>query len=414
MSISEPNLIPLNATPLIPTYGPPLNELVIQMMFVSGETAEPSVETTTLIESIVQAQVQEMLRECTALATRRGSRSISTDDLMMLIRHDRAKISRLRHFLQWKDVRRSVKDSDDKGGDAGADVGGADADLAAGVVGGGGPGPEAGKKAKRAKVDLVWEVQSFFNENPPARDDVEDEEEEEMNFATLQRLKNADERTKNMTREEYVHWSDCRQASFTFRKGKRFKEWAGFGIITDSKPNDDIIDILGFLTFEIVQTLTEEALKVKAAEDLYKKTTGGANQQNSMKRKRERGLFDPPEEAREPVQPTHIHEAFRRLQRGNNKARAMLNFTRNVHRATLKLVGSLFLIIFDPVLNMWKADCDRFKTLHLSGSFSYDKTVAKGSTAFRENVRYPFSGVGVSIAFSIDGVMDSVWESKHG
>jgi transcription initiation protein SPT3 len=168
-------------------------------------------------------------------------------------------------------------------------------------------------------------------------DDVEDEEEEEMNFATLQRLKNADERTKNMTREEYVHWSDCRQASFTYRKGKRFKEWAGFGLITDSKPSDDIIDILGFLTFEIVQTLTEEALKVKDAEDAYKKSTGG--EQNRLKRKRERGLFDPPEEAREPVQPSHVQEGYRRLQRGNNKSRAMLNFTRNVHRAALRLVS---------------------------------------------------------------------------
>ncbi|KAF2802015.1 TFIID-18kDa-domain-containing protein [Mytilinidion resinicola] len=308
-----------------------------QMMFVSGETGEPSAETTTLIESIVQQQVQEMLRECTNLATRRGSRSISTDDLMMLIRHDRAKISRLRHFLQWKDVRRSVKDnSDDKGGDAGADIGAGDADIA-GVAGGSGPAVETGKKAKRAKVDLVWEPQSFYNEFVPARDDDNDEEEDEQNFATLQRLKNADERTKNMTREEYVHWSDCRQASFTFRKGKRFKEWAGFGIITESKPNDDIIDILGFLTFEIVQTLTEEALKVKDAEDLYKKETGG-EPQNRMKRKRESGLFDPPEEAREPVQPSHVQEAYRRLQRGNNKSRAMLNFTRNIHRSALKLI----------------------------------------------------------------------------
>lgn len=322
---------------IVNTHGCSLTDL-IQMMFVSGETGEPSPETTTLIESIVQEQVQHMLRECTILATRRGSRSISTDDLMMLIRHDRAKISRLRHFLQWKDVRRSVKETDDKGGDAGADVGAGDADLAAGVAGAGsGPGPEPGKKAKRAKVELVWEIQSFFSEVPPLRDDVEDEEEEEMNFATLQRLKNADERTKNMTREEYVHWSDCRQASFTYRKGKRFKEWAGFGLI-DSKPSDDIIDILGFLTFEIVQTLTEEALRVKGAEDLYKKTSGGESQ-SRLKRKRERGLFDPPEEAREPVQPAHVQEAYRRLQRSDNKSRAMLNFTRGTRRTALKLVS---------------------------------------------------------------------------
>ncbi|KAF4300678.1 Transcription initiation factor IID 18kDa subunit [Botryosphaeria dothidea] len=312
--------------------------VVEQMMFVSGETAEPSAETTTLIEQIVQQQVQEMLRECTILANRRGSRSISTDDLMMLIRHDRAKISRLRTFLQWKDVRKTAKDSDEK--NPGAD------DLAADDIGvdisATAPNP-ATKTAKpggsKKAVDLVWDVQSYFSEAPPAREEEEDEEETEMNYATIQRLRNADERTKNMTREEYVHWSDCRQASFTFRKGKRFREWAGFGTITDSKPNDDIIDILGFLTFEIVQTLTEEALRVKQAEDAYRKAVGGdGSGGQSRKRKRESGLFDPPEEAREPVGPGHVREAFRRLQRTPMKSRAMLNFTGLLQRTTLKLI----------------------------------------------------------------------------
>ncbi|KAH0251132.1 hypothetical protein KCU84_g24648, partial [Aureobasidium melanogenum] len=64
-----------------------------QMMFVSGETAEAAPETTTLIEAIVQQQVVEMLTRATALAARRGVRSINTDDLIFLIRHDRAKVS---------------------------------------------------------------------------------------------------------------------------------------------------------------------------------------------------------------------------------------------------------------------------------------------------------------------------------
>ncbi|KAJ9667785.1 Transcription initiation protein spt3 [Coniosporium apollinis] len=311
-------------------------EHISQMMFVSGETGEPSPETTTLIEQIVQQQVQEMLRECTALATRRGSRSISTDDLMMLIRHDKAKVSRLRHFLQWKDVRKNLKDQEDSGKGGGAEVPDLGGDDIPGV-GATGQGESAKKVSKRAKVDLPWDVQSYYSEQVPARDDEEDEEEEEMNYATLQRLKMADERTKDMTREEYVHWSDCRQASFTFRKGKRFREWAGFGIITESKPNDDIIDILGFLTFEIVQTLTEEALKVKNAEDLYKKETGGVESQ-TRKRKREGGLFDPPEEAREPVQPSHVREAYRRLQQSSNKSKAMSAFSRAMQRKALKFI----------------------------------------------------------------------------
>ena len=233
-------------------------------------------------------------------------------------------------------MRKNVKDSDDKGGggDA-ADFAGGDDPAGAGVLGSG-PVADPAKKNKKTKVGLPWEVSSYYNETVPERDDEEDEDEEEMNYATLQRLKKADERTKDMTKEEYVNFSECRQASFTFRKGKRFKEWAGFGIVTDSKPNDDIVDILGFLTFEIVQTLTEEALKVKEAEDSVKRETGGESQ--DRKRKRERGLFDPPEEGKTPIQPKHVEEAFRRLQHRNNKSRAMRNFSRSLNRTQLKLV----------------------------------------------------------------------------
>ncbi|TPR02283.1 Arylsulfotransferase (ASST) family protein [Aspergillus niger] len=272
-----------------------------KMMFVSGETAEPSVETTTLIEDIVRQQVVEILARSTALATRRGVRSISTDDLIFLIRHDKAKVSRLKTFLSWKDVRKNVKDSDDKGGADAADFAGADDPIAGGVVAG--PQDVASKpKNKRARVGLAWD-----------------------NYATLQRLAAADERTKNMTKEEYVFWSECRQASFTYRKSKRFREWAGFGIVTESKPNDDIVDILGFLTFEIVQTLTEEALKVKEREDREKNRRGGGeNGESSKKRTRETGLFDPPEEGRTPVETRHIREAYRKLQATPNKNIAML------------------------------------------------------------------------------------------
>jgi len=278
----------------------------------------------------------------TALATRRGSRFISTDDLIFLIRHDKAKVSRLRTFLSWKDVRKNVKDSDDKGGGDAADFA---ADDAAGVVAGAGPQDVAAKpKNKRAKVGLAWDPNSFFSVQVPEREDEEDEEEEEQNYATLQRLAAADERTKHMTKEEYVFWSECRQASFTYRKSKRFREWAGFGIVTESKPNDDIVDILGFLTFEIVQTLTEEALKVKERED-HEKNRGGADAGDSAKkRKRETGLFDPPEEGRTPIEPRHIREAYRKLQATPQKSVAMLLHNSRVPaRLPLRLV-SIFIL----------------------------------------------------------------------
>ncbi|KAK0255072.1 Transcription initiation protein spt3 [Friedmanniomyces endolithicus] len=323
------------------SHGPAYRREICIMMFVSGETGDVSQETTSIIENVVQQQVMEMLKRATDLAARRGVRTISTDDLIFLIRHDKAKVSRLRTFLSWKDVRKSAKDSDEKGG-GGGDAGGVDDfDLAANDPTLGSGGPSVGtrnSKNKKAKVGLPWDVSSFYSEQVPERDDEEDEEEEEMNAATLQRLKQADERTKGMNAEEYLHFSECRQASFTFRKGKRFREWAGFGVVTDSKPNDDIVDILGFLTYEIVTLLTEEALKVKAAEDALKRESGGDQEKRSRKRRREPGLFDLQEEARTPVGPNHIQEAYRRLQRPDLKSRYMHHIPKGHWQRPLKLI----------------------------------------------------------------------------
>lgn len=261
-------------------------------------------------------------------------------------------------FLSWKDVRKTAKDSDEKGGDA-ADLGAGDDALGGGESGGAAAGPVVGdtvKKNKRTRITLPWDVSSYYSEQVPECEDDDEEEEEEMNAANMKRLKSADERTKNMTKEEYVHYSECRQASFTFRKAKRFRDWAGFGIHTDSKPNDDIVDILGFLTFEIVQTLTEEALKVKAEEDLTKSRSGdtaaaaaAVAADSNKKRKRETGLFDPPEEGRAPVGPKHIQEAYRRLQQrpipGRGK-RVWLGGPMALQRTELKLVRSQITRLF--------------------------------------------------------------------
>ena len=38
-----------------------MDDMITQMMFVSGEEAEPSVQTTTIIEEIVREQVVELV-----------------------------------------------------------------------------------------------------------------------------------------------------------------------------------------------------------------------------------------------------------------------------------------------------------------------------------------------------------------
>jgi len=143
-----------------------------------------------------------------------------------------------------------------------------------------------------------------------------------------------------MTKDEYVHYSECRQASFTYRKSKRFRDWVGMSNLIDSKPIPDIIDVLGFLTFEIVATLTEEALKVKA--DMEK----GGEENGSPKRRRlegngERYLFDGPSEEKKPLRARHVMEAFRRLQNQqvrSSRGHVLRNFTGGLVKTKVGLI----------------------------------------------------------------------------
>lgn len=195
------------------------------MMFVSGEVNDLPVETTSLIEDIVRGQVIEILLQATKTAASRGTRSISSEDVIFLIRHDKAKVNRLITYLSWKDVRKNTKDQEG-GGAEGLLEGDAAAPASAVAAPGANDQSKMMTRYKKSKIRLPWEVQFMFSEQhlETAEEAEEvDDEEKAATMASLKRLKMADDRTKNMTKEEYVHWSECRQASFTFRKAKKFR-----------------------------------------------------------------------------------------------------------------------------------------------------------------------------------------------
>ena len=62
-----------------------------------------SLSAPELLLQILQARSQ---------ALRRQSRVLAVEDLLFLIRHDRAKVARLRTFLSWRDVRAKVRESE--------------------------------------------------------------------------------------------------------------------------------------------------------------------------------------------------------------------------------------------------------------------------------------------------------------
>ncbi|PFH47798.1 hypothetical protein AMATHDRAFT_151244 [Amanita thiersii Skay4041] len=306
---------------------------ISQMMFVFGEVQDPNPETVNLVEDIVRGQLIELIVQARALASRRGARFLSAEDLIFLIRHDRGKVNRLRTYLSWKDVRKHAKDS---GGDGGGGVevealeDGADDKLTA--------------KAQKITIKLPWEIMTVYSEvfklSGHQSDDEEDEDDIEAHEASIQRLKEADDATRQMTREEYQHYSDCRQASFTYRKAKRFREFLNLPPHLDLRASDDTIDIVGFLAFEMVRSLTLAGLAVKKSleesclrEEYTSPSLGkrkvmgnGGLGGSPEKRRREESpddveyslpvnsLFLPPPEARTPLRPEHIQDAFSRMQ----------------------------------------------------------------------------------------------------
>lgn len=177
-----------------------------------------------------------------------------------------------------------------------------------------------------------------------------------------------------MTREEYVHYSECRQASFTYRKARRFRDFVNFTAYLDVRPNDDIIDVLGFLSFEMVRSLCVTALEVrsqlsesspdnKEARSPTKRPAAAIELEPLTPSKRAKGdgtgqsdaqhahepepavetftsLFAPPPSARAPLLPSHILEAFARIQRAqaNHRVGGMRNWRGGVSRAKVALV----------------------------------------------------------------------------
>ncbi|KAG2748378.1 TFIID-18kDa-domain-containing protein [Suillus brevipes Sb2] len=335
---------------------------ISQMMFVFGEIQDPNPETVNLVEDIVRSQLIELILQARLHANRRGVRYITAEDLIFLIRHDRSKVNRLRTYLSWKDVRKHAKDS---GGDGGGGVevetleDGADEKLTT--------------KAQKITIKLPWDISTIYSEvlrqSGHQSDDEEDEDDIEAHEASIQRLKEADDATRQMTREEYQHYSDCRQASFTYRKAKRFRDFLNLPPQLDLKANDDTVDIVGFLAFEMVRSLTLAGLDVKKSlEESYlrddylgslpilgKRRSHHSHRRGEQREKRARreeeeeeeeaplptsSLFLPPPEARTALRPEHIQDAFARMQGdwSHHRSAGMQNWRGGLVRTRVSLI----------------------------------------------------------------------------
>lgn len=287
------------------------------MMYVCGDVRYPLVETTQVVESTVHSQITHVLVQAASIARRRGARSFSPEDLLFLIRKNSILCSRLVAYLGWRRVRKVANR-----------VGNDDDEVA-----------DDGERVKKQKIRMKWVLtDQFLSDDSDSDDDVTLETE---------RLRQADEITRQMTHEEYLDYAECRQASFTYKKPARFKEWLNVEGVTGMKPNADLLDVVGFLCFEMVRSLTTVSLEVKNEMEAAKRKDGiekrmvydkhiGSNEalgdivSEAKEQYRSFTLFKCPNE-KTPIEPSHVYEAYRRIECDQSSHKIALGSSRTMN-----------------------------------------------------------------------------------
>lgn len=255
------------------------------MLYTFGDAKHPLLVTAHLIEDLVHGELVDLILQAVALTASNGlaffypcydasvdakpmppprSIPVSVDELLFSIRHDHVHEHRVREFLAWKEVRRTTTAKDT------ADITAIEDDTEQLLP----------SSAKRTVVSL-WDPLSGIVPSGELHDaimiDYHSTHHPTVDPSIQQRLRarleSADRITRNMSTSEYMAWTECRQASFTFKKGRKFREWVATreplswlnrrSFVQNVRMSDEVVEVLGFLAYEMVGTLVEGTLKTR-------------------------------------------------------------------------------------------------------------------------------------------------------
>ena len=275
-----------------------------------------------LVSSRLGRSLTNILQLSTAsdLAARAGRKTVSLNHIIFQVRHDEPRVQRIKTLLRWRAIRLEAKKRNQDTQD-GVDIDDAD-EISDELLEHPTVEEFAAKRTEPAASTLPWDVESYYSNIPPGGD-TNEKLLNDPGEDSLQSLRWADEVTRAMTSEEYAIYSEYRHASFTTRKPKRFREWAGIGVVADIVKREDSLEILGFIAAEMVKRLTDIALTIQAQDLAAHRAQAGLPSAKSGHR--ECGLFVTKEPEREPIDVRHIRRAFRETQANPKKKRVQLS-----------------------------------------------------------------------------------------
>jgi transcription initiation protein SPT3 len=195
------------------------------MMYACGDVRAPSPASSMYLEQIVNAQAKALLSKAHEISRLRGSRSVAIEDIVFVLRKDAYKVKKLSNYIFFRDVRRKAKNE--------------------------------AVPIKTSEVDPLR-----YDWLPPIN-------QSEASAEMTNRLKYIDTITGEMTREEYLDFTECRQASFTFRKSKKFRDFLSL----DYRIREDVVDVVGFVSYEMVFEITSLASSIRMQKSRKKSKT---------------------------------------------------------------------------------------------------------------------------------------------
>lgn len=211
------------------------------MMFALGDARRPLHETAALVEDIVHTQLITMLHQACEGASLRGSRVISAEDILFLMRRDKRKVARLLKYLQFRDYKskllRTVEEEEPQ----------QEADRWSGSTGG------AQRRQRLAQDFLVWMDQTGELLTLADRQEVDPVKQE--------RMERLERQTRLMDQTQYSEFCESRQLSFA-KKASKFRDWLDCSSL-ELKPNSVAMEILSYLAYETVAQIVDLSLLVK-------------------------------------------------------------------------------------------------------------------------------------------------------
>ncbi|KAF6737440.1 Transcription initiation protein SPT3-like [Oryzias melastigma] len=209
------------------------------MMFALGDARRPLHDTAALVEDIVHTQLITMLHQACEGATLRGSRVISAEDILFLMRRDKRKMARLLKYLQFRDYKSKLLKSleeEDVQQDAGPAAVGSNQ-----------------RRQRLAQDFLAWMDQTGELLSLAERQEADPVKQE--------RMERLERQTRNMDPAQYTDFCESRQLSFA-KKASKFRDWLDCSSL-ELKPNSIAMEVLSYLAYETVAQIVDLSLLVK-------------------------------------------------------------------------------------------------------------------------------------------------------